>query len=155
MGETKKMLFARNLICVCIDSNENADYQGEVWHQYSDDPVHFDGANSMMVIMDNLYDLWDFPQRSLERREFNSNKNRSEYGEKTEKLVIDQVQAKYGTRNIQNKRGQLGTFIVQVAFRQNASWQGHVVHAESNEKLDFESAMGLINIIDSKISKEG
>ena len=39
MSETKQMLFARNLICACVESDNNADYQGLIYHQYADDPI--------------------------------------------------------------------------------------------------------------------
>ena len=39
MSETKQMLFARNLICACIESDDNADYQGLIYHQYADNPI--------------------------------------------------------------------------------------------------------------------
>ncbi len=148
MSETKQMLFARNLICVCIDGIENADYQGKIWHQYTDEPIEFESAVSMLRIMDGLMDEWDFPQRGLEDRSFHKNAKKKELSAPGEELTIDKVQQMFGTRNIQNKKGELSTFVVQVGFRQRATWQGHVVCVESNEKKEFESAMALLRIID-------
>lgn len=161
MSEAKQMLFARNLICVCIDDNQNADYQGQLWHQYSDDPVNFSGIYDMMVTADELFDAWDFPQRSLERREFvhDDPDDRRHKGfptrqDDSDELPIDRVQKQQGTRNIQGKRGELGTFIIQVSFRQNATWQGHVINVEKNERNDFSSAMELVRIIDRDLNTD-
>ena len=58
----------------------------------------------------------------------------------------------FDIRNVQNKKGQLGTFVVQVTFRQDATWQGHVIHQENNEKIDFISALELIKIMDKALN---
>ena len=151
MKETKQMLFARNLICICIDGKENADYQGRIWHQYSDDSIEFESGVRMLEIMDELMDEWDCPQRGLDDRTLVKGDSREEkYPDACEELTIDKVQEMYGTRNVQNKKGKLSTFVVQVAFRQRASWQGHVICVESNEKKEFVSALSLIRIIDKQ-----
>ncbi len=153
MGDAKQMLFARNLISICVDSNENADFQGNVWHQYSDDPICFKSATSMLTMVDGLMDEWDFPQKGLEQREFVSTEHRRHQRVEVadDELVIDKVQKRHGTRNIQNKKGKLGTFIVQIAFRQNATWQGNVVVVDTNDKKTFSSAMELIRIMSDSL----
>ncbi len=42
-----------------------------------------------------------------------------------------------------------GTFLVKILYRQNQSWQGEVVWAETNERRYFRSALELIRLIDS------
>ncbi|QHI73906.1 hypothetical protein Ami3637_05035 [Aminipila terrae] len=48
-----------------------------------------------------------------------------------------------------NESGQKATFILQIKFRQNASWQGTVQWVEKKQTLNFRSALELIKIIDS------
>ncbi|QIB70677.1 hypothetical protein Ami103574_03800 [Aminipila butyrica] len=48
-----------------------------------------------------------------------------------------------------SERGQKATFILQIKFRQNASWQGTVQWVEKKQELNFRSALELIKIIDS------
>ncbi|MBP7348162.1 MAG: hypothetical protein KA965_05725 [Butyrivibrio sp.] len=57
-------------------------------------------------------------------------------------------------QKIQDERGQKGTFIVQVQYRQNATWQGQVLWAEKNKKEHFRSAFELIRMIDNALSEE-
>lgn len=157
MSESKQMLFARNLVCVCVDETKDGDYNGVIWHQYSDDPVPFRGFSDFVVKADELFDTWDFPQRGLAERSFDKKSlaapsYRNKRGD-SDQLVIDIIQDQNGVRNIQNKRGKLGTFAVQVTFRQNATWQGHMIHVESNEKFDFISGLELIKQIDGKLQK--
>ncbi|MBQ4416735.1 MAG: hypothetical protein IJQ26_06135 [Lachnospiraceae bacterium] len=56
--------------------------------------------------------------------------------------------------NVQDKRGKQGTFIVQVQYRQNSSWQGQVIWAEENKREHFRSALELMKLIDSAMSQE-
>ena len=57
-------------------------------------------------------------------------------------------------QKIQDEKGQKGTFIVQVQYRQNTTWQGQVLWAEKNEKEHFRSALELIRMIDNALSEE-
>ena len=155
MSDNKQMLYARNLISVCIDGVKNGDYQGQIWHQYSDEPLEFEGFLQMLSIMEGLLDEWDFPQKALATRSFfRQEKPVYKKHVNPDELVIDQVQKENGVRNVQNKRGKRATFIVQVSFRQRATWQGHVIHAESDEKKDYQSAMELLRIMDEYIKEK-
>ena len=53
---------------------------------------------------------------------------------------------------IQQKGGK-GTFVVQVQFRQHATWQGKVLWAEKNETVNFRSALELLKLIDSALDE--
>ncbi len=92
-------------------------------------------------------DRLDFPQRSTMQRSFR----------KQEAISID-----YGKRpareeimsNLENKKGEEGTFIVQVKYRQNATWQGQVIWAEENKKMYFRSALELLRLIDDALRSD-
>ncbi|RKM57944.1 hypothetical protein D6855_12925 [Butyrivibrio sp. CB08] len=156
MSESKQMLFAKNLICVCINDNQDADYQGVLYHQYADGPIEFNGTAEMVIEMEKLFDEWDFPQRGLAERKFDKKKenhSRPVPDSDDDRLKIEIISDANGVRNVQNKKGKLGTFVVQVVFRQDATWQGHVIHQEENEKIDFGSALELIRIMDRALTK--
>lgn len=55
--------------------------------------------------------------------------------------------------NVQEKRGKQGTFIVQVQYRQNSSWQGQVIWAEGNRCEHFRSALELMKLIDGAMDE--
>ncbi len=157
MGETKQMLFAKNLVCICVDDNANADYQGLIYHQYADDPVEFNGTADLLTKMEELFDEWDFPQRGLAERKFDKKHNDNVvingFKNGDTRQAIEIMQQMHGVRNVQNKKGKLGTFVVQVVYRQDATWQGHVIHQEENDKNDFVSALELIRIMDKELTK--
>ncbi len=146
---TEYKLFAKNLICVCIDSFDNYDYNGRIWNQYDEKPSLFYGCVDMVSQMDELYDKWKFPQKANKYRTFNKKKE-----------VVNTYQnilrggSKMSIHNIQDKRGDKGTFVVQVQYRQNSTWQGQVIWAEKNKKEYFRSALELMKLIDSAMSEE-
>ena len=55
---------------------------------------------------------------------------------------------------IQDKKGEKGTFIVHVLYRQNATWQGEVVWADKKKKQRFRSALELLKLMDSALDAD-
>ena len=143
----EQKLFARNLICVGIDKCENGDFCGRIWEPYDDQPFKFTGINEMVIHMDDLYDEWNYPQRALNERSF----LRTHEMVRTNIIRDDGFVEKID--RLQKMRGEIGTFIVQVKFRQHATWQGVVVWAEENKRGNFRSAMELVHLIDHAINK--
>ncbi|MBC8529389.1 hypothetical protein H8699_08115 [Christensenellaceae bacterium NSJ-44] len=45
--------------------------------------------------------------------------------------------------------GKKATFMVQVQYRENASWQGQITWVEANQTRNFRSALELIKLMDS------
>lgn len=153
MQQAKLRIFAPNVITVCVDGRSNTDFYGRIWNQYSNVSFRFSTMMDLIFRMEELYDYWDFPQRSTNCRSFND-----EYFEE-KKLKKHKVREEKRTNvhNIQEKRGKSGTFIVQVQYRQNSTWQGQVIWAEENRREHFRSALELMKLIDGALSekKEG
>ena len=51
------------------------------------------------------------------------------------------------------RRGARGTFLLKILFRQNASWQGTVVWAETGREEAFRSVLELLLLLDSALSE--
>ncbi len=135
-------LHSPNLICICINDKKGKDYSGLIWHQYQNKPVAFTTAIGMIMEMDWLYDRWQFPQSSTRIRAFESAENTIEHEEAM--LSMDE-------KRVTNRAGNIGTFIVRVKYRQNATWQGEVVWAEKQERKYFRSALELLKLIDGAL----
>ena len=139
-------IHGRNLICIGIDRLLGSDYAGRIWHQYRTEPIPF--ANSMELLreMDGLYDRWNFPQRSTLVRHFSQEELTAPAAEREETVMMDEGRIKEHT-------GDIGTFIVRVKFRQNATWQGEVGWAEKQERKYFRSALELLKLIDGALEE--
>ena len=137
-------MYSPNLICICVNERRGKDYSGMLWHQYQDGPVPFSTAVTMIEEMDWLYDQWKFPQRSTQIRAFESAGHMAAH---------EEVMSGMDENRVLHKAGNLGTFIVRVKFRQNATWQGEVVWAEKQERKYFRSALELLKLIDGALDE--
>ena len=48
-------------------------------------------------------------------------------------------------------RGQKGTFLLNVKYRQNSSWQGSVTWVDEQREQYFRSALELLKLIDGAL----
>ena len=119
-------LFAPNLICIGIDGGNNGEYSGRIWHQYSDEPLSFQGTIEMVRFIEDLFNQWNFPQSSTDSRSFSAKKPVA--GEEHRKGVELQMDA--------------------------SRLQGDVIWAEKNERQGFRSALELLKLIDSALDGE-
>ena len=111
---------APNLMSICIDENENHEKQGRFYHRYSVEPMLFTDLNSLLIEADRLMDKIDYPQASMRSRNFfDTQENRKEKGAERVKTADE----------ILNESGKKATFVVNVQYRQNATWQGKVLWA--------------------------
>ncbi|PWL64002.1 MAG: hypothetical protein DBY34_01030 [Oscillospiraceae bacterium] len=53
----------------------------------------------------------------------------------------------------ENLIGEKATFIVQVQFRQNATWQGSISWVEQKKEQKFRSALEMIKLMDSALNE--
>ena len=54
-------------------------------------------------------------------------------------------------KELLNKHGDLGTFIIRVQHRQNSSWQGRITWMDKNKTLSFRSVWEMIKLIASAL----
>ncbi len=143
----RNKLFAPNLVVIGIDNKYDGDYQGRIWDQYHLEAQKFRNSMELLRRVDAFLDDLDFPQRSTLPRSFAGKAvpEESKFGNRKERQMV--------MKDLEGKNGNMGTFIVQVKYRQNATWQGQVVWAEQNRKVYFRSALELMKLIDSAIDE--
>lgn len=139
-------VYAPNLISICIDRKNGTDYEGRIWNEYDPEPRSFSGMLQAFEQIEEFLDDLNFPQKSTIPRTFGKTSAQG------------MAQAFYRKRdkimgNLEDKNGAEGTFIVQIKYRQNSTWQGQVVWAEENKKVYFRSALELLRLIDGAISE--
>lgn len=54
---------------------------------------------------------------------------------------------------LKTARGEKATFVVQVQFRQNASWQGTISWTEEKKTRRFRSALEMLKLMDEALSQ--
>ncbi|MDR2131812.1 MAG: hypothetical protein LBP30_00535 [Clostridiales Family XIII bacterium] len=56
--------------------------------------------------------------------------------------------------NESGSTGTVGTFVIRILNRQNATWQGVVTRVDKKEEQPFRSLLELIKLIDSAFEEE-
>ena len=140
--------YARNLVCVCIDSVYERHAGGRIQTLYSYEPLPFVDIGDLILGLDAFYDIINFPQASVKLRSFRQKRTvlTNPWTEVSDMSEIKDI-------DLSQHRGQIATFLVQVQYRQNATWQGNLLWVEKNEKRNFRSALELIKLMDETLNE--
>lgn len=143
-------IFAPNFIVVCVDSVTDGEVSGRFYHCYEKEPVMYDSAVDFVMKADRFYDEIAFPQASTRARSFMDGKKlpsgQSYNVKRPDKVVSPKELLAYN--------GDVGTFALNVGFRQNSTWQGEVTHMESGEHIQFIDVLGLLAKIGEILSEK-
>ncbi len=139
---------APNLLNICIDQQQGEKLQGRMYHCYQKEAIPFGTIVEMTRQSEKLFDDIGFPQastraRSLVLPEVVANKRTPVRPER----VVDALE-------VMKQVGEIGTFIINVKFRQNAEWQGEFFWVEKEEKFFFSNILELIKAIDKALQNE-
>ena len=137
---------AMSRLSVCVDDYEDREISGRLYHQYSAETETFKGVNTLFQKIENLLDSISYPQASTQPRSF---KRRQTMAPRTKKEAEAPLE-----HDITSHRGERNTFIVQVKYRQNSTWQGTITWTERNVVRNFRSALELLKLIDSSFYDE-
>lgn len=137
-------------IRICLDGKIEGDLLGRVFDGNGRVGA-FRNINGMTMLVEGVFDRLCRPEKSTEYRTFGSPPQ--EEGNRIEKAgAMNRTEEK--KEPDQGKMiGEKATFLVQICYRQNATWQGKVVWAEKNQTKQFRSALELIKLIDSAVEE--
>lgn len=130
-------------ILVCMDAPHNAELCGHWYNPFLPAPIEFQSVLQLLCGMEEFYNRLSFPQEACCCRSFHRDglqPVRQKKNREVRRYMSDEV--------LKEKHGEKATFVVQVQFRQNASWQGTVTWAEQNETRHFRSTLELIKLMD-------
>ncbi len=147
MSDTEERIYGKNLICVCVDSTDNGDMQGVLWTPYEEESIQFNSSFEMIMLMDQLYDNWDFPQRTTSYRTFGKKDKTKDFHNP------NSIRKREPIRSLKAFKGEKATFLVQVKFRQHTSWQGQILWTENKKKIHFRSVLELMKLLGSALEQ--
>lgn len=133
---------APNLCMVCVNGASPA--AGEIYHRYSREPMEFYSAYQIIEQIGTLCDAIGYPVAGMGFRSFREQKL-------TPRKNYREVERVMSSSELEEKRGEQGTFMVHVQYRQNATWQGQVTWVEQKQTVQFRSALELLKLIDSAL----
>ncbi|WP_243125442.1 hypothetical protein [Clostridium transplantifaecale] len=144
---TQSKISVPNLLNICVDHVDQGDYSGKIWNLYEKTPVTYVNTMDMLRKMDLFFNRLDFPQESTVCRSFGK---AAERGKKRQEEAVRQMEPSEMFRN----KGEKATFIINVKYRQNATWQGEVIWVDKKETKFFRSALELLKLMDSAMDTQ-
>ena len=139
MERSQWYIGAQNGIVLCIDQVEDGQTSGRFYHKYKEDATAFATTDQMLFQFEHFFDMMDFPHPgNIERSFRRAGMQRKRELKKAEKM---------SDKEMLQKHGKLGTFIVRVQHRQNSSWQGRITWMERNSTLYFRSVWEMVKLI--------
>ena len=126
-----------NLVNICIDEIKGEEIGGRLYHFYRKEPEKFNSIIELLRIMENLFDAIGFPQASTKTRCLTDK-------EVPAALSNNQLPKVVTPEELLRYKGEEGTFITTVRFRQKSTWQGDCYWVEGNEMQRFSDSIGFI-----------
>ena len=129
---------AKFKLYVDVEEN-NYDISGILLNECYGFIIKFNGIREMLSSLDKLFDYVNFPMTSNNERMFleSSKDNKKELPQNL--FIYD--------KNSDDIAGKQPTFIINIQFRHNSTWQGSINWIEKNKLKRFKSELQLINLI--------
>jgi len=135
-------------LIICVDEVDGIFAKGRLFSAYLQSEHPFTCFEDIIHLSELIFDLNSFPQAAFGRRYFRtpSEKHKIKREDIMQNLqVIDEKEL---------KRGDKGTFVVRVMFRQNATWQGTVSWVEGGKTQNFRSMLELIHLLEDALGTD-
>ena len=113
-------------------------FSGRVFSNHYRKTFEFHNEIEMMLGMKDLFDSIDFPQAAYQTRSFYDKPIK-----KTERKAVDSLGNTFENTSDNSKT----TFVVNVQYRQNSSWQGSITWVEQNRTQNFRSVFEMIQLM--------
>lgn len=135
MAQPSFMISGRSTVVVRVYSYSGKCPNGTLQGLRFDSPIEFSSLTQMLLLMEEMLDSLNAPQRGESPRAF-------------QKTELQPQLAVHETRK------PLATFQLSVLFRQNASWQGTLIWTDRMMDAQFRSVLELIRLMDSALTSE-
>lgn len=131
---------------ICVDGRENQEMTGTIYNPYLPKPCKFRSINEIIFIMERIFETISFPQAYYEDRVFNPKLRQPDKGHKE-----TEVRQYMSEEDFLSERGKKATFVVQVQFRQNATWQGTITWTDEKKTQRFRSTLEMLKLMDDAL----
>lgn len=132
---------------ICVDEQIDSDIRGRLYHMSLSQPICFSSVLALVCRAEELYEQCASPQSYYSPRSF-TDATRLRLGFPKKKEAYNMVDAE----EFRTLKGDKGTFVVQVLFRQHGTWQGTITWTEQKKTQRFRSALEMIRLMDEALS---
>ena len=145
--KTQWYLGAPNAVVLCVDGGDSLGFSGRFYHSYQEEAIPFEEQTAMLFALEAFYDDLRFPFPSTTMRTFGEPKNLP-FRQPKERTKI------MSDKELLEKHGDLGTFIIRVQQRQNSTWQGRITWMDEDKTVNFRSIWEMIHLIEEAVGPE-
>lgn len=132
-------------VAVILDENNNSVFSGTVRSFYFNAFARFRSLDELLFAMEDLFDTLRYPMQTVQYRVFNNKILRTN---KPKQVYIMERSEKAAAHP------EKTTFIINVLYRQNATWQGNIHWVNQNQTVNFRSTNELIRLMESAMSRD-
>lgn len=140
--------YLKSTFKVCVDNVLEQEISGRVYNPFVPRMAEFPNIYLLIDRMERIINYLGFPQSAQDYRSFGKSKaidGQSKGKGDFNKIMDDET--------FENLIGEKATFIVQVQFRQNATWLGSISWVEQKKEQKFRSALEMIKLMDSALNE--
>ena len=137
-------------VVLCADHYDDRNISGQFYHISLENPLPFTGITELMRNMEDVFDQCSYPQAYFSNRSFSA---QSEMG-KSQSFPARRGSQQMDEDILKTARGEKATFVVQVQFRQSATWQGTISWTEGKKTRRFRSALEMLKLIDDALASQ-
>ena len=134
---------------ICVDEKTDCDFSGVLYNPFMPKPVPYANTNGMIASLEDFFNAIDFPQASFADRTFLEGKAGRE------PKPLETVERYREDDLLETRAGKLATFLVEVRYRQSATWQGELLWVEKRQNRSFRSTLELLMIMDKAVNHDG
>ncbi len=134
---------------ICIDEYSDSVFSARLYRDESSEAEVFSEWKRLVYALDKYYDETCYPQASTTARSFKTSRSSESSAPRNAESEKKQAEPQTGGDTAAERpNGQRGTFILQVVYRQHASWQGSLCWVEKGLTKPFRSELELFRLID-------
>ena len=141
---------------VRVDERAPFSFSGRLYSDYFQRALPFSCPEELLSLSRALLDALSFPQTATSCRSFHSRRGASA-PHPTPKRSMESMKHESSLPSQQNETvptGKKGTFVVQVLYRQNATWQGTVRWLDTNKTQPFRSVLELLSLMQEALGAD-
>ena len=139
-------------LSISILSYENENLIGQLSCPYLKNSVQFNDLTQLILIMDQIMQDCHIPKCDVRYRTFCMKRQKivSPLEYKNQNDLINEESLKTSFMNLENTQN---SFLVEIMYRQNYSWQGKMTWIQENKTKMFRSALELMHILYSTLDE--
>ena len=128
---------------ICLDAHTTDTFEGRMYVSVFKEARPFKSIHGLIAEMSKALETAGVPHPFFEYRTF---ADKQDADKKDKKDELPKPHYDHGGYS-----GEVATFLVNILYRQNASWQGTVTWVESDKTANFRSALELFVLIESAL----